>query len=166
VTAPLVATAAVALATATLPGTAHADEDDPPPCSSGQVVISASPTLAAVTHRAVPLTFALAHGAEICTLTGYPGVNSGAGGPLIHAERTPRGYMGGLPRDVETPPTVTITASRQGHSVVEGMAADADGNPCPAYTDLEVTAPDTTDTATVAADINTCQLQVHPVTGG
>ncbi|TPG33561.1 hypothetical protein [Mycolicibacterium hodleri] len=35
---------------------------------------------------------------------------------------------------------------------------------CPTHTDLSVTAPDTTDTFTVAATINTCQLQVPPVT--
>jgi hypothetical protein len=47
--------------------------------------------------------------------------------------------------------------------MVEGLAVDADGNQCPTYTDLLVTAPDTTGTVTVPATIDTCQLQVHPV---
>lgn len=34
--------------------------------------------------------------ADPCTLIGYAGVDSGAGGPLIHAQPTLRGYLGGL----------------------------------------------------------------------
>ena len=93
------------------------------------------------------LVFALADGAGPCTLTGYPGVDSGAGGPLVHAQRTMHGYMGGLPADVSEPPTVTLTPSQQAQSIVEGVAVDPTGgdNKCPTYTDLRVTAPDTTE---------------------
>jgi hypothetical protein len=154
----LIATATVG-ATIALPSTAHADQ--PPPCSSGQVAVSASWAPPGLTHRAVLLTFTLTPGAAPCTLTGYPGVDSGAGGPLIHAQRTLSGYLGGLPADV--PPTVTVSESQQAQAVVEGMAVDANGNQCPTYTDLRVTAPDTTDTVTVPATIDTCQLQVHPI---
>jgi hypothetical protein len=112
------------------------------------------------------LMFALAGGAEPCTLTGYPGVDSGAGGPLVHAQPTLRGYMGGLPVDVDVPPTVTLSLSTQAQAIVEGMAVDGDGNQCPTYSDLLVNPPDTTDVFTVPATIDACLMEVHPVTAG
>lgn len=82
----------------------------------------------------------------------------------MHAVWTPRGYMGGLPGTSDVPTTVTLTPTQSAHAVVEGVAIDADGNQCPTYIDLRVTAPDTFDTVTVAAQIDACALQVHPVT--
>jgi hypothetical protein len=161
---PALTATAVVLATVAWSPTAHAD-DDLTPCASGQVVMTALPMAAGVSHRGVPLVFALAPTAGPCTLTGYPGVDSGAGGPLIHAGRTLRGYLGGLPGGMDVPPTVTVSPGHPAQAMVEGIAIDVDGYPCPTYTDLLVTAPDTTDTATVPAAIDTCQLQVHPVMG-
>jgi hypothetical protein len=83
-----------------------AGSDAPPPCASGQVSVTAEQQAqAGSTLRAVTLAFGLAPGAGACTVTGYPGVDSGAGGPLVHADRSPRGYMGGLPEGVDEPPT-------------------------------------------------------------
>lgn len=140
--------------------------DEPTPCWSDQIAVTASPARGAVGHRALTLVFALAGGAEPCTLTGYPGVDSGAGGPVIHAERTPRGYMGGLPAGVDVPPTVILSLSTQGQAVVEGMAVDGNGAACPTYTELIVIPPDTTNVFTVPASIDACTLQVHPITAG
>ena len=95
--------AALAAATIAAPVTAHADS--PAPCSDGQVQVSNGGQQAASGHRELVLVFSLAPGAQECSLTGYPGVDSGAGGPLIHASRTMAGFMGGL-RDTEAPPTV------------------------------------------------------------
>lgn len=128
--------------------------------------MSASPAEGAAGHRSLTLTFALAGGAEPCTLTGYPGVGSGTGGPPIHAEPTPRGYMGGLPPGVDVPPTATLSLSQQGQAILEGMAVDAGGNQCPTYTDLAVSPPDIVQVFTVPAGIDACALQVHPVTAG
>ncbi|WP_082984462.1 DUF4232 domain-containing protein [Mycobacterium sp. 1465703.0] len=138
--------------------------DQATPCRSEQVAVTASPTEAAVGHRGVTLLFALAGGAEPCTLTGYAWVDSGAGGPLIHARPTPRGYLGGLPADVDAVPTVLLSISTQGQAVVEGMAVDGAGDPCPTYTDLRVNPPDTEIVRTVSATIDACELQVHPIT--
>lgn len=165
------AAAATAYAATGMPGSpAWAEPSDavgqPTPCWSEQVAVSAAPTQAAVGHRGVTLLFALAGGADPCTLTGYPGVDSGSGGPLIHAQQTPRGYLGGLPSGVDVPPTVTLSLSTQGQAVVEGMAVDADGNPCPGYTDLAVSPPAIMDVFTVPALIEACRLEVHPVTAG
>lgn len=138
--------------------------DAPTPCWSDQIAVSASPAEAAVGHRAVTLMFTLAGGAEPCTLTGYAGVDSGTGGPLIHAQPTPRGYLGGLPAGVSAAPTVILSISTQGQAIVEGVAVDGEGNPCPTYTDLLVNPPDTTNVVTVSATIEACELQVHPIT--
>jgi hypothetical protein len=135
--------------------------DPAPPCSSGQIGVTGSNTTSGSTHRAVLLTFTLKPGAKPCTLTGYPGVDSGAGGPLIHAKRTVSGYLGGL-RD-GAPSTLTVSATQHATAVMEGAAVDASGNQCPTYTDFLVTVPDTTDTMTVAAKLDTCELQVHPI---
>lgn len=137
--------------------------DAPTPCWSDQVAITSAPIEAAVGHRAVTLVFSLAGGGEPCTLTGYPGVDSGAGGPLIHAQPTPRGYLGGLLAGADAPPTVLLSLSTQAQAIVEGLAVDANGDACPAYTELLVTSPDTVEVLTVPATIEACALQVHPV---
>jgi hypothetical protein len=139
-------------------------EDEATPCWAEQVAVSASPTQGAVGHRALTLIFSLAGGAQPCTLTGYPWVDSGTGGPAIHAEPTLRGYMGGLPASVDVPPTATLSISTQAQAIVEGVAVDDSGNPCPSYTVLRVNPPDTSVVFTVPAAIDACQLQVHPVT--
>ncbi|MET8873524.1 DUF4232 domain-containing protein [Nocardia sp. NPDC004604] len=115
-------------------------------------------------HRGVRLHFWVPTASGPCTLTGYPGVDTGAGGPLAHATRTPRGYLGGLPSGADTPPTIVLDRDHNAEAVVEGVAFDAAGNPCPTYTDLQVTPPNTTATVRLVTTIDTCELQVHPVT--
>lgn len=156
--AMLVVMAATSVA---LPATAHAEPT--PPCSNGQVVVTAGKYSTGLGHRGLTLVFSLAPGAQPCTLTGYPGVDSGAGGPLVHAERTLFGYMGGVRTD--SPPTITVTPTQPAHAVVEGDTANTESDDkCPSYSDLQVTPPDTTDTVTVAAGIDgACHFQVHPV---
>ncbi len=154
---------------ATMPGPAAwsapvDSNDEPTPCRAERIAVTTSPGQAAVGHRALNLIFSLAGGAVPCTLTGYPGVDSGAGGPLIHAQPTLRGYMGGLPAGVTVPPTVTVSLSHQAQSIVESIAVDAGGSQCPTYTDLLVNPPDTPVVLTVPATIGACQLQVHPIT--
>ncbi|WP_197499528.1 MULTISPECIES: DUF4232 domain-containing protein [unclassified Mycobacterium] len=163
------ATAATIYAVAAVPGWPASampleSGDQATPCRSEQVAVTASPAEGAVGHRAVTLLFTLAGGAEPCTLTGYAWVDSGAGGPLIHARPTPRGYLGGLPAGTDVPPTVPLSISAQGQAIVEGMALDGSGGACPTYTDLRVNPPDTEMVLTVAATIDACELQVHPIT--
>ena len=127
--------------------------------------MNGSPTDSAAGHRRVVLTFSLV-GGESCTLSGYPSVDSGSGGPTIHADTTPRGYMGGLPAGVDDPPSVILSVSTQAQAIVEGTATDSSGSPCPSYTDLRVSPPAINFAFTVPATIEACQLQVHPVTAG
>jgi hypothetical protein len=166
---PSFAAAATSYAATTLLGSPAWAEpvqigDQPTPCRAEQIAVSASPTEGAVGHRALTLIFGLAGGAEPCTLTGYPAVDSGAGGPAIHAKPTSRGYMSGLPASVDLPPTVILSISTQAQAIVEGMAIDGSGNPCPSYADLRVNPPDTTVVFTVPVAIDACELQVHPIT--
>lgn len=152
------------VASASAAWAAHADDaNHAPPCQADKLAMSADPAEAAAGHRGVNLTFTLVADAGACTLTGYPQVDSGAGGPPIRAERTLRGYMGGLPAGTDTPPTVTLMPSQQAHAIVEGMATDGTGKPCPVYTELLVAPPDSTTTVTLPVSIEACQLQVHPV---
>jgi hypothetical protein len=152
--------AATAAATLALPATAQADPI--PPCSSGQVQVCVAGSQGASGHTEETLMFSLAPDAGPCTLTGYPGVDTGAGGPLIHAERTMWGFMGGVRGP--TPPTVTLLPSQPAYARVEGAVIDANGDECPSYTTLQVTPPDTTDTVTVPAHTYFCNFQIHPVT--
>ncbi|WP_227838459.1 DUF4232 domain-containing protein [Nocardia aurantia] len=133
-------------------------------CPTGTIITGAEAMSPATLHRGVRLTFSLVGAAAPCALHGYPGVDSGAGGPLLHATRTPRGFMGGLPAGDDTAPVIRLDADHLAHAIVEGVAVDAAGNGCPQYTGLLVTPPDSTETTTVAVPIDTCALQVHPVT--
>jgi hypothetical protein len=143
----------------------YAIGDQGTPCWAEQVAVNSSQTDAAAGHRRVVLTFSLV-GGEPCTLTGYPSVDSGAGGPTIHADTTPRGYMGGLPAGVDDPPSVILSVSTQAQAIVESTATGNGGVPCPSYTDLRVSPPAINLAFTVPAAIEACQLQVHPVTAG
>ena len=69
-----------------VPATARAEPA--PPCSNGQVVVTAGKYSTGLGHRGLELVFSLAPGAQPCTLTGYPGVDSGSGGPLVRVITT------------------------------------------------------------------------------
>jgi len=144
----------------TMPAIAQADTPRPP-CATGQVQVSNGGEQAAAGHRRVLLVFSLAPGAEPCTLTGYPGVASGSGGPLIQADWTLSGYMGGVQSEI--PPVATVSASQRAYAVVEGVAVGDSDRPCPTYTNLQVIPPNTIDAVNVPAVIDACGLQVHPV---
>ncbi|MEV5833037.1 DUF4232 domain-containing protein [Nocardia sp. NPDC052112] len=135
-----------------------------PPCVGSQLIIGVEKMSPGAGHRGVRVRFSVVGASGACVLAGYPGVDTGPGGPLLHAERTLRGYMGGLPADVDTPPTVVLDHDHNAEAVVEGGAVDAEGNQCSTYTGLLVTAPNTTDTHAVSTTIDTCTLSVHPVT--
>jgi hypothetical protein len=137
--------AATSCAASTAPGppawAAPADTvDQPTPCWSEKIAVTASPAQGAAGHRGLTLVFSLAGGADPCTLTGYPGADA--------------------------PPTVVLSLATQAQAVLEGTAVDADGKPCPSYTDLVVSPPDIVQVFAVPASIDACRLEVHPVTAG
>jgi hypothetical protein len=156
------ATIAAALA---MPAAAHASPIAP--CASGQVQIGNAWGQGASGHYAVYLEFSLAPGAAPCTLTGYPGVDqTGPDAPVLHAERTLSGFFpSGLPRGTDTPPTLVVSSWQPVYALVEGRAVDEQGQDCPKYDQLHVTAPDTTETVTLPTAVS-CVLQIHPVGSG
>ncbi|MFD6394334.1 DUF4232 domain-containing protein [Nocardia sp. NPDC060259] len=137
--------------------------DTAPACADGQVLVGGSPVSAAAGHQGLTLRFWLVGASGPCSLTGYPGVDA-VGDTTSNATRTPRGYLGGLPPSQDAPATVILTRDHGAEAIVEGTSTDAEGNPCPAYTGLRVTPPDTTDTVPVAEALSVCDLAVHPVT--
>jgi len=140
--------------------------DEVTPCRADQIAVTASPTEGAVGHRSVTVVFTLAGGAAACTLSGYPAVQTGAGDPPLDAEPTLRGYMGGLPADVDAPPAVTLSVTQQAQAILESLAVDDRGEPCPTYTELLINPPGTVFVTRLVATIEACRLQVHPVTPG
>ncbi|MFD4433576.1 DUF4232 domain-containing protein [Nocardia sp. NPDC058497] len=137
--------------------------DSAPACADGQVLVGGGPVTAAAGHQGLTLRFRLVGASGPCSLTGYPGVDA-IGDTTSNATRTPRGYLGGLPPNQDAPATVILTQDHGAEAIVEGTSTDAAGNPCPAYTGLRVTPPNTTDTVPIAEALSVCDLAVHPVT--
>ncbi len=127
-------------------------------CGDGQIVVSAQSMGSAMMHRGLQLTFSLAPGAAACTLSGYPGVDTGAGGPVVHAERT-SGNAGANASQV-----VVVQPGSPAHAVVEASAMGPNGTECTKYSTLLVTPPNVTQSQTVTFTLPGCELQVHPVT--
>ncbi|MGN6606777.1 MAG: DUF4232 domain-containing protein [Jatrophihabitans sp.] len=101
---------------------------------------------------------------QACTLTGYPGVDADfSGGGTVHATRTLSGYMGG-PGHVST---VTLAAGGTASARIEWTTVPTGSEDCSSSsTDIQVTAPNTSDTQTVDQAVGACSLQVHPVVAG
>jgi hypothetical protein len=118
-------------------------------------------------HYATYLEFSLTPGDAPCTLTGYPGVDqTGPDAPVLHAERTLTGFFpSGLPDGTDTPPTLVVSPGHPVYALVEGRAVDEQGQDCAKYDQLDVTAPDTTETVTLPKAVS-CVLLVHPVGSG
>ncbi|MFE3258618.1 DUF4232 domain-containing protein [Nocardia sp. NPDC059091] len=153
-------------ATGTPASTAAQPTDTPiPACASGQVDVSAKSMGAAMSHNGITLTFAIANPSQACTLTGYPGLDEITDtGTVIHAERTPNGYIGGLPAGTDTPPTVVVKSGHPAHAIAEGTSCGPYNKPDPKVVKTEVTAPNSTDTRVIDTAVYTCTLKIHPVT--
>jgi hypothetical protein len=158
-----VTAAAVCAMIAGCPGTAAADTASS--CTTGQVtVLGAQRMSPGLGHRGARVFFALAPDSAPCTLKGYPGVDSFGGEPVIHAQRTPNGYLGGLFPKGAPPPTVLLDGSHDAMAEVEWVVADKSGNSCPAYPGVEVWPPETTTVFSLPVQIDySCDFQVHPV---
>ncbi|MEV6772590.1 DUF4232 domain-containing protein [Nocardia sp. NPDC051030] len=148
----------------TPPGTVPAGTPAVRACGSGQVDTTVTNLGAAMLHRGLQLTFTLNPGNTPCTLTGYPGVDAYDNGTVIHADRTPRGYIGGLPQGDDTLPAVLLDSTHTAQAVIEAVAVHDNGEGCTVSPALLVTPPNTTSTVTLGSSIATCRLQIHPVT--
>ncbi|MFJ4656799.1 DUF4232 domain-containing protein [Nocardia sp. NPDC088792] len=146
---------------APVPAIAHRDRGDQP-CVNGQLATSISELSPGSQHRGIRLTYNLAPGAGPCTLYGYPGLDTGG---RVPAERTLRGYLGGLPDGQNSLYTVMVTPDHPARADVEWMAVDTSGNSCVTDPGFWTTPPNTTDTQWMPEQIQPCRLQIHPVVG-
>jgi hypothetical protein len=133
-------------------------------CQGNDLSVNAEPPAAALSHRSIQLSFALKPGAAPCVLAGYPTVDFQRGVSNLTADETPRGYMGGLPAEVDLAPSIALEPGGSARAVVEGPAADSAGNDCPTYTDIRVTPPGAWMEFNFPTSISVCSLEVHPVT--
>jgi Protein of unknown function (DUF4232) len=133
-------------------------------CEANALSVNAEPPSAALSHRSIQLSFALKPGAAPCVLAGYPTVDIQRGVSNLIADETPRGYMGGLPAEVDLPPSIALEPGGSARAVVEGPATDSAGNDCPTYTHIRVIPPAAWMEFNFPTSISVCSLEVHPVT--
>jgi hypothetical protein len=133
-------------------------------CESNDLTVDAEPPSAALSHRSIQLSFALRPSAAPCVLAGYPTVDVQRGVSILTAQETPRGYMGGLPAEVDLPSSIPLEPGGRARAVVEGPATDSAGNDCPTYTDIRVAPPAASMEFGFPTSISVCSLEVHPVT--
>src|SRR5205814_6518113 len=93
-------------------------------CRRAGIVVSAGGQDSGSGHRSVVLVFTNA-GSQPCRLTGYPGVAGldTGGSQVAQAQRTPKGYLGGLASG--RPPVVTLPPGQSASALVEALAFNA-----------------------------------------
>jgi len=136
-------------------------------CGSSQVSLTSSSNSGAG-HIGLVLVFTN-HSSAPCQITGYPGVAglNAAGQQAAQAERTPNGYVGGIPTG-STPPVVVLQPGQSASAILEGSdVPTGTATSCPTYASLLVTPPNTTVSIPLAASMPGCSaLQIHPVVAG
>lgn len=146
------------------PGTT---DSTPGRCTTANLTVTLGSQDSASGHRSVAVVFRNS-GSTTCRLTGYPGVDGvgGDGRTLVHAERTPRGYLGGIAQGAR-PSAVTLRPGGVASALVEASGFRADGASCTAYARLVVTPPDDVRSVRLRWDTDSCSdLEVHPVVAG
>jgi hypothetical protein len=143
--------------------------------------IAANRSVAACTENHLVITFTAAssatgHEGDLvrftnlgpnCTLRGYPGVDglSAKGRVIVHARRTPRGFLGGL-RSGHSAETVTLATGSTASALLEGLGVGFISGPCPRYRYVRVTAPGATTSMAFPVPFPVCDPQIHPVVPG
>jgi len=155
--------------TTTTPSTTSSTTTKVADCTFSQLSVSAGQAAAGVGHVGVPLVLRNV-GASTCTLTGYPGVAAldAQGNQAAQAQRTPGGYLGGLPAGTTVPIVVTLAPGQAASAMVEGTdVPTGTATSCPQYPALLVTPPNTTQSVRVTAALPGCSpIEVHPVVPG
>lgn len=94
----------------------------------------------------------------------YPGVDGidAQGRVLVHASRTPRGYLGGPGR------TRVVSVERGGNAsaLLEGSTGPVGDEPCPQYVAVLITPPNETHSVRRPVRAAFCQPSIHPVVSG
>jgi Protein of unknown function (DUF4232) len=134
-------------------------------CGLPYLRVSVRPAVAHSRHASYLLTFTNT-GQIACRLTGYPAVVvlSSAGQPVLRANPTPSGYLGGASG---TPATVVIATGQPASALLEGEQVDLRGDRCPSRPGLAVTPPRSTAPARLPMTTSICGgVQIHPVVAG
>jgi hypothetical protein len=147
-------------------GTATGDATTPA-CRRPEMEVTEGGTDAGSGHRSLTLIFTNV-GTRACRVSGYPGVAGlDAGGTQVaQAQRTPKGYLGGL--IAGSPPVLTLAPGASVAALVEALAFNvSDGSACKAFGGLLVTVPDDTVTTRLPWNSDGCSaLEVHPIVLG
>ncbi|GIF06886.1 DUF4232 domain-containing protein [Actinoplanes siamensis] len=138
-----------------------------PSCRISQLAVSIGGQQGSAGHSAGAIRFRNA-GPNACRLHGYPGVAAlnSVGKQVAQAQRTPRGYMGGLGAGQHTPTTVTLAPGHTASALVEAENAAPDGSSCGATPALLVTPPDETHRVKLSWQGGCSSFQIHPVVPG
>jgi len=137
-------------------------------CDAAQLQVTEGNVYGALDHSAVPVRFTNRSG-QLCRIFGYPGVAglSPSGIQVLQAQRSLRGYMGGLAAGNDAPPDIPLAPGETATALVEGLNGANVGQSCPKLSGLLVTPPDTSHSTRVPEAPGDCGgLQVHPVVFG
>jgi Protein of unknown function (DUF4232) len=134
-------------------------------CTENHLVTTFTATSSATGHEGDLLRF-INLGPD-CTLRGYPGVDglSAEGRVIVHARRTPRGFLGGL-RSGQSAETVTLATGSTASALLEGLGVGFTSGPCPRYRYVRVTPPGATTSMAFPVPYPVCDPQIHPVVPG
>jgi hypothetical protein len=134
-------------------------------CTENHLVTTFTPTSSATGHEGDLVRFT--NLGPACTLRGYPGVDglSTQGRVLVHARRTPRGFLGGL-RPGHFVGTVTLAAGGTASALLEGLGVGFTSGPCPRYRYVRVTPPGAMASMAFPVPYPVCDPQIHPVVAG
>ncbi len=138
-------------------------------CYSSQITISEGQSGAGLGHSSVVILFTN-KSQQACSLHGYPGVAglNSQGQQVTQAQRTLRGYLGGLPIGNNVIPTLTLDPGDTVSAMMEGTDNPVGtATTCPRLYGLEVTAPNTRVSQRLPHAPGFCStLAVHPVVPG
>ena len=175
--APTTTTTSTANTTSTTLATPTTEAPAVARCQNGQISVTDAGGGSGLGHQDQVILFTNQSRAT-CFLTGYPGVAGldAEGNQVVQAQRTPGGYMGGLPPGVTAPPTVPLIPGQTASAVIEGTDVPfGSATSCPHYPALLVTPPGLSDSVRVSvSDLGTnppglpgCSpIEVHPVVPG
>jgi len=137
-------------------------------CTTGQLTITIAGIQGGLSHAGEVILFK--NTGNACQLHGYPGVDgvNGDGVVVVSAQRTPGGYLGGLPFGATAGPNVELSDGQTASALLEGTDGPiASQGPCAAYTTVAVTPPNETHTVHITSPGGTlCYPQIHPVVAG
>lgn len=125
------------------------------PCADGELAVTAGQVESADTLRRVVVTFTNTS-SKACALVGYPGADlvTAAGGVLVHVARRP----------ANAAPHLELQPGEMGTADVQASAIDTStGESCGRTGTLVVTAPNTTQSHLLEANLPICNATISAV---